>query len=62
MLEEHHDIVVALETLAEAGHQENKPAAGKFAEKLKQHAKSEEEILYPAAILVGEVIRMRRGR
>ena len=59
MLKEHENIVVALDALANAARQENKQAAQQFAEKLKQHAKTEEEVLYPAAILVGEYIKLK---
>jgi hypothetical protein len=38
---------------------ENKPRVQHFAERLKQHAKTEEEVLYPAAILVGEYLKLR---
>ena len=33
-----------------------------FAERLAAHARTEEEILYPAAILVGDIIRARMAR
>lgn len=59
MLKEHEDIVTALDALAVAAEQENQPAAAQFAQKLKQHAKTEEEVLYPAAILVGEYIKLK---
>jgi hypothetical protein len=62
MLKEHKGIVGALRTLAEAGKQENKLHAQQFAEKLKQHAKSEEEVLYPAAILVGEYVKLKLNK
>ena len=62
MLKEHENIVVALAALANAARQENKPAAQQFAEKLKQHAKTEEDVLYPAAILVGEYIKLKLNR
>ena len=62
MLKEHENIVVALDALANAARQENKQAAQQFAEKLKQHAKTEEEVLYPAAILVGEYIKLKPNR
>jgi hemerythrin HHE cation binding domain-containing protein len=58
MLKEHQTIVGALDKLAEAAKAENKPAAEHFAAKLKQHAKSEEEVLYPAAIVVGEYVKL----
>lgn len=59
MLKEHEAIVGTLRTLAEAGKQENKPQAQQFAQKLTQHAKSEEEVLYPAALLVGEYVKLK---
>lgn len=59
MLKEHRAIVEALENLVKAAKQENNPHARQFAEKLKQHAKTEEEVLYPAAILVGEYVKLK---
>jgi hypothetical protein len=59
MIKEHGAIVVALDALAKAAQQENQPAAREFAEKLKQHAKTEEQVTYPAAILVGEYIKLK---
>lgn len=59
MLKEHEAIVGTLRALAEAGKQENKPQAQQFARMLEQHAKSEEEVLYPAAILVGEYLKLK---
>ena len=57
MLLEHKEIVDALEALKEAANSENNAAAAHFAEKLKLHAQTEEEVLYPAAILVGEYLK-----
>jgi hemerythrin-like domain-containing protein len=59
MLEEHKTIVEALNGLASAAKGENKQEAVAFTEKLKMHAQNEEEILYPAAILVGEHLKLR---
>jgi hypothetical protein len=59
MLAEHRDVVAALETLAAAGRTERRPDAVRFAEKLRLHAEVEEQILYPAAILVGREIKAR---
>lgn len=59
MLEEHKTIVVALDGLANAARSENKTEALAFSEKLKMHAQNEEEILYPAAILVGDYLKLR---
>lgn len=59
MLDEHKKIVSALEKLIDAANQENKPEYSDFAEKLKLHAQTEEEVLYPAAILVGEYLKAK---
>jgi hypothetical protein len=60
LLAEHRQIVSALAALAAAGQAENQPAAVAFAEKLRLHAQNEEQVLYPAAILVGEYVRLRQ--
>lgn len=59
MLEEHKQIVGALENLIYAAKQENKSEYSHFAEKLKLHAQTEEEVLYPAAILVGQYLKLK---
>ena len=59
MLAEHQQVVASLETLAEAGRAEKQPGAVRFAEKLRLHAEFEEQVLYPAAILVGEYVKAR---
>jgi hypothetical protein len=61
MLEEHKLVLGALRRLASAAKQEKKPEAARFAEALKVHALTEEQVLYPAALLVGECIRARLG-
>jgi hemerythrin superfamily protein len=58
MLEEHKAIVAQLENLIEASRKEKKTAYIRFAEKLVLHAQTEEEVLYPAAILIGEYLRL----
>lgn len=55
MLAEHKAILAALEKLEAAGE-------AKFAAKLKLHAQTEEQVLYPAAILVGEILKCRESR
>jgi hypothetical protein len=59
MLEEHRAITAALERLAEAAREENKPEQLAFAHALKLHAQHEEQVLYPAALLLGEYLRHR---
>jgi hypothetical protein len=62
MLQEHGRIRAAVEALRAAAEAERNPPAARLAEQLALHAQTEEEVLYPAAILVGEVIRARGGR
>ena len=59
MLLEHKEIVAALEALKEAASSEGNASAAHFAEKLVLHAQTEEEVLYPAAILVGEYLNLK---
>jgi hemerythrin-like domain-containing protein len=61
MLAEHKAVVGALRRLAAAARQEKKPGAARFAEALKRHAQSEEQVLYPAAIVLGEYLKTRLG-
>lgn len=60
MLAEHRAIAAALKNLSDAAGRERKPAHARFAAKLMQHAHNE-EVLYPAAILVGEYLRLKPG-
>ncbi len=62
MLEEHKRIRAATEKLRTAAREEKASVHERFAEALAAHAQTEEEILYPAAILVGDVIRARMTR
>ncbi len=57
MLSEHKDVVFALERLIAAAVAENKPEAARFAEKLQLHAETEEQVSYPAALLIGLYVR-----
>ena len=65
MLEEHKAVVAALENLKRAADAENQPEHARFADKLMLHAQTEEEVLYPAAILIGQYLKLqlssRRG-
>jgi hypothetical protein len=61
MLDEHRRIVEALAELMRAAAEEKHDGWAQFATKLIAHVQQEEEIFYPAAILVGEYIRLRRG-
>jgi hypothetical protein len=59
MLREHEAVVAALKKLTAAAEKEKLPEHARFAEKLMLHAQTEEEVLYPAAILVGEYIKLK---
>ena len=59
MLQEHERIRAAVEKLRRAAHAENSEKYERLADHLALHAQTEEEVLYPAAILVGEVLRAR---
>ncbi|MBM4462975.1 MAG: hypothetical protein FJ012_06505 [Chloroflexi bacterium] len=62
MLEEHKAIVDALRSLSEASQKENKTRYVQFADRLILHAQTEEEVLYPAAILIGEYLKLKSAR
>lgn len=62
MLEQHRLIVTALRELARAATDEAHPAYVQFAQKVMQHAQQEEEILYPAAIIIGEYVKLKLAR
>ena len=59
MLSEHKDIVEALKKLLEAATAENQPDIVHFAEKLMLHAQTEEQVSYPAALLIGRYVKMK---
>lgn len=59
MLLEHKEIVETLKDLTEAAKREGKIESVRFAEKLTLHAQTEEEVLYPASILVGEYLKLK---
>ncbi len=57
MLAEHKLIVEALGGLMQAAQEEGHTGYARYARKMIVHAQLEEEILYPASILVGEYLR-----
>lgn len=62
MLAEHKDIAAALDRLIDAAKAEGKPDVVRFAKELMQHARIEEEIAYPAALLVGRYVKAALAR
>jgi len=59
MLAEHDQIRKALERLGQEATKEGRPQVAYFAAKLLHHARLEEEVLYPAAIVLGEYLKSR---
>ena len=62
MLEEHKAIRAATVRLGEVAHAEGNASVERLTEQLKLHAQSEEELFYPAALLVGDLVRARTSR
>jgi len=54
MFDEHRQIVAALTRLRAAAHDAGMPQYEQFAQALVRHAETEELVLYPAAVLLGE--------
>jgi hypothetical protein len=62
MLAEHGQIVEALQKLEAAARAAGLPKYEEFAAALKLHAQTEEQVLYPAAILVGDYLELALPR
>ena len=62
MLREHGLMVEALRRLMQAAVEEKQPGFARLAQRLITHAQEEEEILYPAALLVGDALVARFGK
>ena len=61
MLEEHEAIRAATARLGAVARTERDERVAELARKLELHARSEEEMFYPAAVLVGDIVRARAG-
>ena len=57
MLAEHKEIVTALQRLIDAARSESMLDYVRFAEKLMAHARTEEEVSYPTALLIGRYLK-----
>lgn len=57
MLQEHVDIAAAARKLEEIARDERNAEVEKLAQRLQLHARSEEELFYPAALLVGDIVK-----
>ncbi len=58
MLEEHKSIVAALQRVQQAAERAGRSDVVAFAQQLVQHARTEEAVMYPAALLVGRHVRL----
>ena len=61
MLNDHKEIVGALKQLLGAARAQDKVEYAEFAEHLIRHAQTEEQVMYPAAILAGRYIKLKLG-
>lgn len=61
LFSEHQALLSALEEVLAAASAAKRLDLVDFAERLINHARIEEQVLYPAAILVGELVRLRLG-
>lgn len=59
MLKEHEEIMATLEKLVAEARKERKLEYVSFADRLTLHAQTEEEVYYPAAILIGESLKLK---
>lgn len=62
MLREHKAIAKALEQLYESATSDQRPELARFARKLLLHAKMEEQIYYPASLMVGEYLKLKAAK
>lgn len=62
MLEEHKSISAALTKLAEIARRDGRPDIAETAEAILVHARTEEALAYPAAILIGRHVALQLGR
>jgi hypothetical protein len=57
MLQEHVEIVKALDELEKTAKRAKKAAVVNFVRKLKLHAKTEEDLTYPAVLMAGKLLK-----
>ena len=59
---EHRELIAGLKKLREAAKEEGQTEYVRFAERLIWHIQEEEEVLYPAVLLVGELVKEKLGK
>jgi hypothetical protein len=60
MLREHEEIVEGLAELEKAAKSAKKHAVIEFARKLRMHAKTQEDLIYPAVLIVGKLLKQNK--
>ena len=60
MLREHIEVVSALERLEVAARKGRRAGVLKFAQKLKSHARLEEDLTYPAVLMAGKLLKQQQ--
>ena len=61
MIKEHEVMTEALRQLAAAARGKDKPEQAAFAESLILHAQNEQQVLYPATLLIGDYLKLQRA-
>jgi hypothetical protein len=61
MLDEHRQLTQSLKELEAAAATEKKPQAAEFARALTLHAQNEEQVLYPATLMIGDYLKLRHA-
>jgi hypothetical protein len=62
MLREHQAIAKALNDLYDVASGDSRPELARFARKLLLHAQMEEQVYYPATLVIGEYLKLRTGK
>jgi len=62
MLREHQAIAKALEDLYDVATDDSRPELARFARKLLLHAQLEEQVYYPATLVIGEYLKLTLGK
>jgi hemerythrin superfamily protein len=62
MLREHQAIAKVLEDLYDEASGDSRPELARFARKLLLHAQMEEQVYYPATLVIGEYLKLRTGK
>jgi hypothetical protein len=62
MLREHEEVVRALDKLEKVARKAKRVRVVEFAEKLRMHARTEEDLTYPAVLMAGRLLRQMTSK